>query len=520
MTQDIVLTNVQQDALNQIKTFISNPNKKVFILRGYAGTGKTTLMRFIIPYLKEKSIEYKLLATTGRAAKVLSNYSGYETSTIHHLIYSFNNLNKDLSDITESTNIDDTGQLYLNFDPVQNDSANPCVYIIDESSMIADEFQTQIIQAKFGTGKLLTELFNYDNNPSSKFIFVGDPCQLPPINSPISPALEPDYISNVFRFGVEMAELTQIMRQSDDNDIISTASLLRILYVEAPNTQDDYDKTRPTWGFIPFRNRNNIVLHSTTQDLINDYVIKFLQHGYDKTIYIARSNSQCRKVCDMVRSIKGFKDDLCVGDILMVYQNQLTTGLMNGDFVEVLQIGNKITQRFYTGRYTNPVLLSFVEVKVKECFTQREHTSLLILECLHQDNLDSIQQSGLFLDFALRMQKQGITQKKNINTFNDMMQKDPILNALRCSYGYAVTCHKAQGGEWDEVYVDMPRNITKNPTKSTFQWIYTALTRARQTLHCVDDFYIKDENEYKKVTKHTRYSPQIYGKAQIINLIF
>ena len=115
---------------------------------------------------------------------------------------------------------------------------------------------------------------------------------------------------------------------------------------------------------------------------------------------------------------------------------------------------------------------------------------MLIIECLIQGNLNAIQQSELFLDFAIRVKKLGITQNKDNAAFNEMLSKDPFLNALRCSYVYAVTCHKAQGGEWSDVYVDIPRNFMLNPTKATYQWIYTALTRAKETFHCVEDFYI------------------------------
>ena len=175
----------------------------------------------------------------------------------------------------------------------------------------------------------------------------------------------------------------------------------------------------------------------------------------------------------------------------MVIQNQLATGLMNGDFIEVLEVGNIVHRTFKQSQYGTSTVIAFQEVKVRESFSQHEYETLLMIDCLQQGNLDSVQQSGLFLDFAIRMKQRGITQKTNTAMFNEMLAKDPFLNALRCSYGYAVTCHKAQGGEWSDVYVDIPRNFMLNPTKATYQWIYTALTRAKETFHCVEDFYIK-----------------------------
>ena len=215
------------------------------------------------------------------------------------------------------------------------------------------------------------------------------------------------------------------------------------------------------------------------------------RNGHERTIYIARSNRQCMQISNMVRNAYGYKQTICVGDLLMVIQNQLTTGLMNGDFVEVQKIGNSFDKTFHLKRAYNSVTIHFTEVRVRECFTKKEYSTLFITDTLTQgNNLSSVQQSGLFLDFAIRMKYKGITQKKMPKEFNDKLSKDPFLNALRCSYGYAVTCHKAQGGEWDDVFVDIPRNYMLNPVKETYQWMYTALTRAKQCFHCVMDFYI------------------------------
>lgn len=488
----ITLTEAQNHVLGRLKNFITKSNDRVFVLKGYAGTGKTTLVRFLIPYLEMNEIQYKLLATTGRAAKVLSNYTGYEAKTIHSMIYNFQDLNQDLSEVNEQTELDSTGQLYLNFEAVQMKSETACIYIVDESSMISDEETVDVVQAKFGSGRLLAELLEYDTNPDSKYIFIGDPCQLPPITSTISPALSPSYIKSTFHVGVQEVELTQIMRQNNDNDIIYTASLLRNLYSRAPENKFVYGNN-VVWGTLPFAQRKNILVHNSPQQLVDSYFRKLLTNGHEHTIYIARSNRQCMQISNMVRTGYGFKQCICVGDLLMVIQNQMTTGLMNGDFVEVLHVGQSFYKTFYLKKMNNSLItINFIEVRVKECFTKQEFSTLLITDTLVQgNNLTPIQQSGLFLDFAIRMKLKGITQRKRSAEFNDAMTSDPFLNALRCSYGYAVTCHKAQGGEWEDVFVDIPRNFTLNPTKETYQWMYTALTRAKSAFHCVNDFYIK-----------------------------
>lgn len=189
---NIKLTTSQENVLKQILEFVSNPTERVFILKGYAGTGKTTLMRFLIQELEKVKKDYRLLASTGRAAKVLANLSNRNgsTSTIHSMVYSFNGLSKEY-DEKETPVVDKDGQLFLVFEPSQlNETEVPeTIYIIDEASMISDVAAKNVTQAKFGEGRLLKELLDYDKRPESKFIFVGDPCQLPPIEEYYSPAL-------------------------------------------------------------------------------------------------------------------------------------------------------------------------------------------------------------------------------------------------------------------------------------------------------------------------------------------
>ena len=196
--------------------------------------------------------------------------------------------------------------------------------------------------------------------------------------------------------------------------------------------------------------------------------------------------------CD-VRSRLGFSGNVQPHDLLLVTQNQQTTGLMNGDMVEVVSVNKNHERVMVDTPNHHRSELYFVEVTVKELFSQRTYTTLLLESLLNSTmpNLDPRQQTGLFLDFIMRMKRKDITQKKNKEQFDKVMQTDPYLNALRCSYGYAITCHKAQGGEWDSVYIVPQRNIMLNPIKASYQWIYTALTRAKKTAYFVRDFYIQ-----------------------------
>ena len=460
-TSDIQLSRSQENVLTQILDFVNHSTDRVFILKGYAGTGKTTLMRFLIKSLAEKEKRYRLLASTGRAAKVLANLSeaNGQTSTIHSMVYEFNGLNKEFEE-KEEPKIDKDGQLFLVFEPSKLDknSVPETVYIIDEASMVSDVATKDVTQAKFGDGRLLKELLEYDARPGSKFIFVGDPCQLPPIEQYYSPALMKDYFQENFGMEAQEAQLTEIMRQENVCGIVDASKQIRRLYNAAPESSQKYGLQK-LWGFLPFRRYKDIQLHSNLDALLNDYVAKVQASGLNSAVCICRSNKACSQLSAM------------------------PTGLMNGDMVTVEEIATQVTVR---------AQLTFRQVKVKELFTGRTYSTLLIEEIAYQDrlNLDNRQQQALFVDFIIRMKEKGITQKQKKAFYNAMFQ-DPYLNALRCVFGYAITCHKSQGGEWEEVYVHVPRNITLNPTKETYQWIYTSMTRARKTLHMIDDFYIK-----------------------------
>ena len=476
----------QQQILGKLMAFIEQGDRRVFILKGYAGTGKTTLMRFLIQELQQKNILFRLLAPTGRAAKVLSNACDADASTIHSMIYTFSDLNKDLSDTKESElNIGKTGQLFLNFEAVtlNTEETEPTIYIVDESSMVADMEDKNITQAKFGSGKLLTELLAFDPRPESKFIFVGDPCQLPPIQDLQSPALSPDYFQHHFHILAEEQSLTQIFRQSDGSSLIPASQQIRKLCETAPEQESVYGYQR-VWGRIPLRNCRETSLYYDFDEMTDKYVEIVNSEGYNSSIFITPSNRRCAELSAQIRYKLGFKDGkLQKNDLLMVIQNNFPTGLMNGDMAEVVEIAYE--QAFLRAN------LTFVPVKLKELFSKREVASLLLVDTLYSGtlNLDSANQTALFIDFVQRMKRKGITQKRNRDQFRDAMMHDPFLNALRCNFGYAVTCHKSQGGEWEHVFVDLSNKLL-NPTKEKYQWIYTAITRTRKSIHLLNKPYI------------------------------
>lgn len=482
---DITLTVSQQLVLDKLIQFIDSDKSRVFILRGYAGTGKTTLMRFLIEQLESQKRHYQLLASTGRAAKVLGNLSGgNNASTIHSMIYSYKGLNKDLSD-KEVINADETGQLLLVFEQNEVDAETQptCIYIADEASMISDVASKDVTQAQFGSGRLLTELLRYDQRRESKYIFVGDPCQLPPIEQSYSPALITEYFLREFGIHAEEATLTEIMRQEGTSTLVKASQLIRAMYAKAPESDVVYGRQN-VWGYLPFSQCRDIRCVASKETLMKEYAGRILRDGFESAVCICRSNKSCGVISAQVRRMMGhLTGRVEQGDLLQVVQNNSTTGLVNGDFVTVEHIGSDV--RHQAG-------FTFVPVKVKELFSKRVYSTLILEDVLYMGrlNLDGVQQTRLFVDFIQRMKRKGIKQKQK-SAFEKAMRDDPYLNALRCVWGYAVTCHKAQGGEWEDVFMDVPRNITINPTKATWQWIYTAMTRARKTLHLVDDFYVK-----------------------------
>ncbi len=491
---NITLTASQNKALSAMKHFVEHDDK-CFVLSGYAGTGKTTLVRFFIQYLRENNISYCLLSSTGRAAKILSNATGYEASTIHHHIFTCKGLNKDLSEVDEKeATPDSVGQLSLQFDMVTCDATDDqtMVYIIDEASMISDTMSTKPTQAVYGSGRLLHDLFAFDARTSSKFVFVGDPCQLPPIEGTISPALSPEYLKREFDYDTSNFMLTEIMRQAEDNSILRATSMIRSLWQKAPESDTVYCSSR-VWGKIQLSPYADVIIMPSADEMRDRYISFIRQYGYNEATFICGSNGDSLKMSQFVRNALGFHGMIQPGDLLMVMQNQLTTGLMNGDMVEVIRVGNKMEHVDRTDRNTGyHTQLTFIEVEVRELFSERTFNTLLLLSLLDstRPNLDARQQTGLFLDFVLRMRWKDITQKDE-KKFKDALFDDPYLNALRCSYGYAITCHKAQGGEWNHVFVQPQRNVMLNPCKRNYQWLYTAITRAKQKVYFAKDFYIE-----------------------------
>jgi ATP-dependent exoDNAse (exonuclease V) alpha subunit len=492
----------QQKAMDALCRFITG-SQDVFILNGYAGTGKTSLIGGFIKYLirnnkdfgsDKKLYEINVLASTGRAAKILSDKTVVKARTIHSMLYKPAYIE------------DDTEVIQFELFPLKESSGNIRIYIIDEASMVGDTENPTLSAAKFEEGNVLKDLFRFDTG--GKFIFVGDPCQLNPVGQQISPALDSKHMKDKYEKNSVIHTLNRIYRQQGDNDILQAATTIRKLWQKhIPNytVRSKYGIQEP-FTCLPLSNYQRIKLCLSETELVNRYVDLIREKGYNHATMICHSNKECANTGDIVRQLlHGRKEHLIEGDLLLVTQNNYLVDLVNGDLVEVKKIDLQSRKRVAG--------ISFVKVEVvplhkrdllkkeenNECVTGNGYMLYLAEDIIHQRtlNLDSEQTTNLMKDFIVRMEKRGIKKPKKgkkagpDHPFFLALSRDPFMNALRATYGYALTCHKAQGGEWSEVFVNLAgRSLYVRRGKELYQWIYTAITRAKDQLSLISGQFI------------------------------
>ena len=281
------------------------------------------------------------------------------------------------------------------------------------------------------------------------------------------------YFREKYNISAKSVELTEIVRQGNTNDLIVSSHKVRKLYANPPQVK---------WAKFPLKNYRNIKIFEDQATMLSDYMKRIKNEGYNNATYICRTNKSCDAVTSLIRPVLGLTSPkMQKGDLLLITQNNLISGLMNGDLVEVISVG--------LPRYR--AQLSFIQVELKELFTKKVYSQLMIEEILYnnQINLSPDQQKELFMDYYFRMRALGIRQKDPL--FKERMRTDIYLNALRAVFGFALTCHKSQGGEWEHVYLDIPRKLPLNATSETYQWLYTAMTRAKTQLYITDGFWLE-----------------------------
>jgi ATP-dependent exoDNAse (exonuclease V) alpha subunit len=462
------LTKHQEAAFQKIQRFIASPTQQIFVLKGYAGTGKTTLVKFLLDFMAAQTeVEPILLASTGRAAKVLETKAKYEAFTVHSHIYSFEVLGGQQGNPDKDWTAQESGQLTLSFalksGPPQEEKR---LYIVDEASMLSDVANQQNTLTKFGSGNLLLDLLKFAGN--NKIIFVGDPVQLPPPvgNNPFSPALDINFLTKRFKKEVVGFELLEILRQKEGHAILDLATRIRQLV-----TQKEY----PDWEEV-MAVKGALIYSLFTQNILIDRYLSVVGNHWDKAIILTHSNKQAFFLNINVRK-KRYQGEnpnhLMVGELLMIVQNSYHVPLANGDQVIVRRVRA-------AGRQAG---FSFLRVEVEAIHNRAIYSTLLLGEFLFKPeaNLDPEKQRGLLIDFDKRARKKGL--RRNSKEYKDAMRNDEYLNALRAKFGYAVTCHKAQGGEWPNVFLNLSETLNMLDAETRFRWLYTAVTRAQEVLN-------------------------------------
>ena len=458
------LKKQQKEVFEQIKAFM-NSDASVFILRGYAGTGKTTMVKVVADYIAQ-SREAILMAPTGRAARVLSNKTGYEAKTIHKAIYSKACVvSKKVKDLAES-------EFKFVFPICQNDHDGNAVAIVDEASMVCSRTIEHELFV-FGTDNLLEDLLTYIR-PSfgGKVIFVGDPAQLPPVGESISNALRADYFRER---GIKVfeAELTEVLRQKGDSVILKNAMMIRDLLLK--------DKR----NHLVFEEKENEVESIPSSDFLNRYLEYRRASGTHDSVVICFSNrTASRYNRDIRNSLYGGDVPLKENDVLLITQNNYRLGRMNGEFVPVLSVGARTQESapvyVQTGgeRKRVVITINFVQVTVTDG-SGNPTTCMLIEDLLTNDKatLSIDEHRALYINFCMR----NPDLKQGSEEFAQTLMSDQYYNAIRAKYGYAVTGHKCQGGEWGKVFVDYADRT--GLSDDCLRWAYTATTRAKKTLY-------------------------------------
>lgn len=333
-----------------------------------------------------------------------------------------------------------------------------------QSSEISD---TSI--AAFGSGELMTDLF--EATKPNKIIFVGDPCQLPPVGELNSPALDMDWLFNRKRTAITVT-LTTIERTKGDNDVLLLATRIRKFLDELPATK--YPK-------LPAAGKEDIKLYANAQQLFDAYVAEYHKTGTNGCLAIARSNRMVQGMNRQFR-IRLYGNDnepLRVNDVLLVYRNNYKVPLTNGDFVVVTSLGEVRMK----------CNLRFQSVRIKALVSDTDYELLLSLDALYGEGQFSKEQwRDLMIDFSRRLKNKGIAA--NTPEYKAAMMKDDYLNCLQATYGYSVTCHKAQGGEWDNVFLFLDSKMYGMPHVELFRWWYTAITRAKKQLHLENGWWV------------------------------
>jgi tRNA A37 threonylcarbamoyladenosine biosynthesis protein TsaE len=478
------LTPGQDRLVDRIQDFLDDPGSQVFQLRGYAGTGKTYITMGLVKHFRAHGRSCALAAPTGRAAKVLGAKAGQSASTIHGLIYRFGKIVEYTDEGLEGS---ETFKKYGTL-AVNNWPANT-VFIVDEVSLFSDVYhEAEFFRA--GSGYLLRDFLEFvgldHNDHDKKIILIGDAAQLPPVGMNFSPALDADYLQKTYGLKVTGYELTDVVRQRAESGILRNAQPLRDAINSGVFDRVEFDFSPPDVRRIPAERILPAYFKSC------DYAVN------GKSVIVTRSNAAAHAYnVEVRRTFFPGKEQITSGDKLMVVANSTVQNwyFANGDFVWVKEASAETETRSVVLRRKNHetgiveqmhVALTWrdVIVGVRNEEGEPRFLELKILEnLLYNANPGPSpeEERALWQDFCSR--HKGIDRKGDV--FQAALREDPYINALRVKFGYAITCHKAQGSEWQHVFVDCTSR--PNPLSAeNFRWLYTAVTRATETLNLIN----------------------------------
>ena len=452
----------QENLLNNLGNFIFDKNNQsLFVLKGYAGTGKTTTISTVVNNLWRVGVKAVLLAPTGRAAKVISNYSKRSAFTIHKKIYHPRKNRGGGVDFVLQTN-----------------KHTNTIFFVDEASMIPD---AQSNSKLFENGSLLDDLMSYVySGHMCKLVFIGDTAQLPPVRLDISPALDVTKLELNYNKDVTEIELNEVMRQHQDSGILTNATQLRMIL--ANNGYSDFQFE------LGFPDLIRLVDGYDIQDAIHT---AYDNIGVEDTAFIVRSNKRANQYNQQIRSkIRGQESEISTGDFVMVVKNNYhwlsdsseAGFIANGDICEILEIFN----------FKDLYGFRFAEVKVRmiDYPNQKPFETVLLLDTLASET------PSLSYDDSNRLYQEVLKDFAHEKAKYKQLQgvkKSKYFNALQVKFSYAVTCHKSQGGQWKTVFIEQPY-LPEGQNIEYLRWLYTAITRAQEKVYLIgfkDEFFME-----------------------------
>jgi len=451
-------TGGQRRLMGNLAVFLTLGWKKtnaLFVLKGYAGTGKTTVVKALVNVLPKMGKRIVLMAPTGRAAKVLSSYTGLPAHTIHRKIY-FAWTSKE-------------GNIVMR---LQKNYHKHTLFVVDEASMIPHV--TKAEGQLFSTRNLLDDLFAYvQSGENCRILFIGDTAQLPPVGLDESPALDTEFLKQAYSLEIDEDELTEVVRQSRESGILQNATLIR----------DEIPEKKVTFPLFSLKNFSDVVRinSSELEEMLNR---AFSGAGKDNNVVICRSNKRANIFNREIRNrILFFDGEISTGDYLMVVKNNyfwLPPGssagfIANGDIVELIRI--RKTEELYGFRFAD------VTIRFLDYPDEKELDVKILLDTLMADSPALPQQDNN------RLFQTVMEDYADLPTRKEKVEKVKLsghFNALQVKFAYALTCHKTQGGQWDTVFIDQGYVTERMLNTEFLRWLYTAVTRATKKLYLVN----------------------------------